>query len=124
MECRNHGGSGLRSDMKWGFTLALGLMAAMPCNALDGLASWFVPHHDIRDGKMTCASRLWPKNTVLRVTERHNGLSVVVVVDDWGPGRAPTANGVIIDLSPAAFEVLAGLELGHAEVTVEVVDKP
>ena len=74
--------------------------------------------------EMTCASRLWPKNTVLRVTERHNGLSVVVVVDDWGPGRAPTANGVIIDLSPAAFEVLAGLELGHAEVTVEVVDKP
>lgn len=37
-----------------------------------------------------------------------SGRSVVVTHNDFGPGKAPAARGVIIDLSPAAFDLLGG----------------
>ena len=66
--------------------------------------------------KFTCATRRWPCGTRLKVTEIHNGISVVVTVTDKNPkGR------FALDLSWAAFGVIAGHELGRAEVNVEVV---
>jgi len=66
--------------------------------------------------KLTCATRLWPKGTRLKVTEIHNGLCVIVtVVDRNPPGR------FAMDLSWAAFGKIDGHALGAAEVNVEVV---
>ena len=88
-----------------------------------GLASWFVPHKAVVHGHWTCASRTLPRGTVVLVTERHNGLSVVCEVADFGAGHKPTREGVIIDLAKDAFAKLDGLELGRADVTVEILTK-
>ena len=66
-----------------------------------------------------CASWSYPIGTMLRVTERHNGSSVIVKVVERGPGRKPLSEGVVVDLSKEAFGKLDGLELGHCEVTVK-----
>ena len=66
--------------------------------------------------QLTCATRVWPKGTRLKVTEIHNGLSVIVTVTDRNP-----AGRYALDLSWAAFGRIAGHSLGAAEVKVEVV---
>ena len=65
---------------------------------------------------LTCACRQWPLGTVLIITESHNGISVRVVVTD----RTSRAHKNRIDLSPAAFAKLDGLELGICKATVKV----
>ena len=75
-----------------------------------------------RGGVWTCASRTLPRGTKLRVTEIHNRLAVLVVVDDYGPNARLAAQGVTLDLCRDAFAVLAGHELGRAEVTVEIIN--
>ena len=102
---------------------------SLPCQAraLPGLASWEQFDEAGRRGAygiaydplaMTCAKRGWPTGTLLRVTERHNGLSVVVRVTDRNPAR-DYRRGVLVDLSAAAFAALAGRELGVAEVNIQ-----
>lgn len=66
--------------------------------------------------QFTCAARRWPFGARLKVTEIHNGRSVVVTVTDRNPpGR------FALDLSWAAFGVLDGHALGVAEVKVEAL---
>ena len=77
------------------------------------LASWY--HCAQPNG---CASWSYPIGTMLRVTERHNGSSVVVKVVERGPAKWLVREGVLLDLSEQAFKQLDGIELGHAEVTV------
>ena len=79
------------------------------------IASWY---HSPFAGD-TCASWDYPLGTRLRVTEVHNGLSVVVTVRERGPARWVVRKGVTIDLSAPAFEKLDGLAMGHAEVKVQ-----
>ena len=83
-----------------------------------GVATWFHPHRETANGYHVCASRTIPKGSLVRVTDIHNGSSVVVIVDDWGPAAWTKAE---IDLSPKAFEHLNGLELGKAKVKIEVL---
>ena len=65
---------------------------------------------------MTAAHRSLPMGTRVRVTNKRNGKSVVVRINDRGPyGRA------IIDLSQAAAAKLDMLEAGVVPVTIEVV---
>ena len=67
---------------------------------------------------MTCATRRWPLGTMLQVTDSHNGLSVIVRVTDVPAKRFGTTR---IDLSPKAFEVLNGLDLGTCPVNVRAL---
>ena len=69
---------------------------------------------------MTCATRKWSLGTILKVTDSHNGLSVIVRVTDRPAKRFGTTR---IDLSPKAFRVLNGLELGTCEVNVHALMK-
>lgn len=74
------------------------------------------------EGKLTCALRSRDWGGLYRVTNLANGRSVIVRHNDFGPGRKPTARGVIIDLSPKAFDALGGKRgetWGEIKVKVE-----
>ena len=76
-----------------------------------GLASWYGPgFHGRRTasgetfntGAFTAAHRYWPFGTRVRVTNRNNGRSVVVTIND----RGPYAAGRVIDLSHASAQAI------------------
>lgn len=70
------------------------------------------------ENALTCASRLYPLGTVLRVVNIKNGRSVrVVVTDRIGKRFARTR----IDLTRAAFARIADLDEGVVRVKVEEV---
>jgi rare lipoprotein A len=68
-------------------------------------------------GGMTAAHRTLPFGTMVRVTNRSSGRSVVVRIND----RGPFVRGRIIDLTPAAARAL-GFS-GLANVSVDVVGR-
>jgi rare lipoprotein A len=68
-------------------------------------------------GALTAAHRTLPFGTMVRVTNRSSGRSVVVRIND----RGPFVSGRIIDLTPAAARAL-GFS-GLANVDVDVVDR-
>jgi rare lipoprotein A len=69
----------------------------------------------------TAAHRTLPLNSLARVTNLHNGRSVVVRVTD----RGPVAESLLIDMSPRAAEELQMKHAGVVPVTVEqVVEVP
>ena len=67
-------------------------------------------------GSLTAAHRTLRFGTMVRVTNRHNGRSVVVRIND----RGPFVRGRVIDVSPAAAHLL-GFS-GLAAVSLAVVD--
>jgi rare lipoprotein A len=67
----------------------------------------------LNPGALTAAHRSFPFGSKVRVTNRGNGHSVVVTVND----RGPFVRGRIIDVTPAAARAL-GFS-GLAQVTVE-----
>lgn len=93
---------------------------------LRGRASWYGKYFQGRRTtsgerfdrfEYTCAHKTLPFGTRLRVTNPHNGQSVVVRVTDRGPFRRQR----IIDLSEIAARPLNLIELGSATVIAEVV---
>ena len=83
----------------------------------------------LRDNAMTCA--LWltniegrprrPSGRIVKIRNVRNGRIVHCAWTDNGPGRVPRSRGVVIDLTPAAFEALGGnLKDGRIEVEVEL----
>jgi rare lipoprotein A len=66
---------------------------------------------------LTAAHRSLPFGTMVRVTNRHNGRSVVVRIND----RGPFVRGRVIDLTPAGAHAL-GFD-GLAPVTLAVVGR-
>jgi rare lipoprotein A len=64
-------------------------------------------------GAMTAAHRTIPFGSRIRVTNRRNGRSVVVTVND----RGPFVRGRVVDMTPAAAHML-GFS-GLTQVTVE-----
>lgn len=66
----------------------------------------------------TAAHRSLPFNTKVRVTNRANGRSVVVRIND----RGPFVKGRIIDVSTAVAEELGFRKRGVAKVEIAVVD--
>ena len=62
---------------------------------------------------LTAAHRTLPFGTKVKVTNKHNGHSVVVTIND----RGPFVRGRVIDVTPAAARVL-GFS-GLAQVTVD-----
>ncbi len=66
--------------------------------------------------KMTAASNHFPIGTKLKVTNKENGKSVIVRVNDKGAMSKYT-----IDLSKAAFKRIADLKTGVIDVKVKVI---
>jgi rare lipoprotein A len=67
-----------------------------------------------RTGGMTAAHRTLPFGTLVRVTNRRSGRSIVVRINDRGPFVA----GRIIDLMPAAARAIGCSGLAPVSVTV------
>jgi rare lipoprotein A len=67
----------------------------------------------LNPGTLTAAHRTLPFGTKVRVTNKHNGRSVIVTIND----RGPFVRGRIIDLTPAGARVIGFT--GTVPVTVE-----
>ncbi len=92
----------------------------------NGIASWYGPNfhgkftsngerYNMYD--LTAAHKTLPMNTILRVTNRRNGKSVIVRIND----RGPFVNNRIIDLSKAAAIRIGMIATGTAPVRLEVI---
>ena len=67
-----------------------------------------------RPAALTAAHRSLPFGSKVRVTNRHNGRSVVVRIND----RGPFIRGRVIDVSPAAARVLGFSGLAPVDLTL------
>ncbi len=94
-----------------------------------GVASWYGhPYHgrhtsngEVYDmNKMTAAHLALPFDTWLQVTNRDNGRSTQVRVND----RGPFVKNRIIDLSRAAAEAIAMIGPGTARVRLKIIKAP
>lgn len=65
----------------------------------------------------TAANKTLPFNTRVRVTNKSNGKSVVVRIND----RGPFVTGRCLDLTPVAFSAIASLSSGVISVTYQVL---
>ena len=70
---------------------------------------------------MVAAHPSYPFGTLLRVTNVANGRSTNVRIVDRGPTPKLQADGILIDVSRRAAEVLAFVKEGHARVRLEVL---
>jgi len=77
-----------------------------------GVASWYA-----YTGTLAAANPWLPMGSYVRVTNKENGKSVIVKIND----RGPFGNGRIIDLDKVAFEKIAPLGQGTAEIKMEVI---
>lgn len=91
-----------------------------------GNASWYGPNFHGKltsNGEiynmhaMTAAHKTLPMNTIVRVTNRRNGLSTIVRIND----RGPFVSTRIIDLSNAAARKIKMIGRGTAPVTLEIL---
>ena len=86
-----------------------------------GSASWYALTSKTASGErmnpaaMTAAHRGLPFGAKVRVTNKKNGRSVVVRIND----RGPFAKGRIIDLSKAAAGKLGFINRGHTPVCIQ-----
>ena len=71
-----------------------------------------------RQSALTCASNVHKMGSILRVTNKENGKSVIVKVTDTGGFKSPR----IVDLSKSAFSKIASLSRGVVSVLVEVIE--
>ena len=106
--------------------IAAGLMvgaSTSPAAAQCGRASWYALTSKTASGErmnpsaLTAAHRTLPFGTRLRVTNRNNGRSVVVRIND----RGPFIKGRVIDLSKGAAGRLGFISSGHAAVCTDRV---
>ena len=96
-------------------------------NALEGYGTWYGSEQQggptasgerFDKRQLTAAHRSLPMGTRVRVTNKRNGKSVVVRINDRGPyGNASR----IIDVSEAAARELGMIEAGVVPVKVEVL---
>jgi uncharacterized protein YabE (DUF348 family) len=77
-----------------------------------GVASWYA-----YTGTLAAANPWLPMGSYVRVTNKDNGKSVIVKIND----RGPFGNGRIIDLDKVAFEKIAPLGQGTANIKMEVI---
>jgi rare lipoprotein A len=91
-----------------------------------GNASWYGPdfHGKLTSNgeiynmyDMTAAHKTLPMNTIVKVTNKRNGLSTIVRIND----RGPFIDTRIIDLSNTAAKKIDMLAAGTAPVTVEII---
>lgn len=107
-------------------TIAAGLMVGASATSATaaagqcGRASWYALHSKTASGErmnplaMTAAHRTLPFGTKLRVTNQHNGRSVIVRIND----RGPFIRGRMLDLSKGAAGQLGFVSSGQTAVCV------
>ena len=92
--------------------------AEASANSNCGSASWYALYSRTASGemmnpaKLTAAHKSLPFGTKLQVTNRNNGKSVVVRIND----RGPFIKGRIVDLSKAAASQIGMIRSGHAPI--------
>ena len=97
---------------------ALLVGSILPASAQCGRASWYALHSRTANGErmnpdaLTAAHRSLPFGTKVKVTNKRNGKSVVVRIND----RGPFVHGRVIDLSKAAAKRLGFVAAGHTAV--------
>ncbi|MDP3896837.1 MAG: septal ring lytic transglycosylase RlpA family protein [Mesorhizobium sp.] len=97
---------------------AVGLLSAEAAFAQCGGASWYALHSRTASGEtmnpnaMTAAHRSLPFGTRVKVTNKRNGKSVVVRIND----RGPFIKGRVIDVSKAAARALGFVGAGHTSI--------
>ncbi len=107
--------------------------------AAEGLATYYTEESCKREGTsgvwtangerfdenaLTCAMRSRAWGSKFKVTNLANGKSIIVRLNDFGPGKKPTARGVIIDLTPAGMKALGAWDkrkAGEIKVRVEAI---
>lgn len=106
--------------------VATGMICAfttLDASAQCGRASWYALTSKTASGErmnaslLTAAHRSLPFGTKVRVTNRNNGKSVVVRINDRGPFKA----GRVIDLSERAAEEIGMTGVGVTPVKLEVL---
>ena len=102
------------------------LVPATAAFAQTGSASWYALDGNrtasgerMNSALMTAAHRTLPMGSKIKVTNLHNGKSVVVRIND----RGPFAKGRILDVSKGAAKQLGFLGRGHAKVTIAKLGK-
>lgn len=101
------------------FALSMPVMAASGC----GGASWYSAGSRTASGErmnstyMTAAHRSLRFGTKVKVTNRRNGKSVVVRIND----RGPFVRGRVLDVSRAAARNLGMISSGTAKVCYQIV---
>jgi rare lipoprotein A len=94
-------------------------------SSYSGKASYYWEPQQLASGgrfnpnALTAAHKTLPFGTKVRVTNRNNGQSVVVTIND----RGPYVGGRIIDLSRAAAQSISMTGAGVAPVTVTVLSR-
>lgn len=97
-----------------------------PKRTAKGQASWYGNEYQGRptasgepfdQNALTAAHRKYPFGTIVKVTNRRNGQSVTVRIND----RGPTKKKRIIDVSRAAARELGMIEAGVVPVKLHVV---
>jgi rare lipoprotein A len=97
-----------------------------PAKAISGPASWYGDKfHGRRTAngerydmhKLTAAHKTLPFGTKVRVTNRENGKSVVVRIND----RGPFVGQRVIDLSRGAAAAVGMIQRGVAPVSIEII---
>lgn len=106
-----------------GLLVVLLMASAVEAGAAEGIATFYTVKSCQREGTsgvytangerynegaLTCALRRRDWGGRYRVTNTANGRSVIVRHNDFGPGKGPTKRGVVVDLTPAAFDALGG----------------
>jgi rare lipoprotein A len=69
----------------------------------------------LNEKALTAAHRSLPCGSRVRVTNRRNGKSVVVTIND----RGPFVRGRVVDLSPAAARAIGADDLAHVSLAKE-----
>lgn len=101
-------------------------------NSRHGKASWYsqrspgirrrTANNEIfNDQAMTCAMWNVPFGQRIKVTNKDNGKSVIVRVNDRGPHKRYVRKGRIIDLSRGAFRKIASLKKGLVYIELELL---
>jgi len=111
--------------MQWIIIEIAALIAAFvsSVNAEEGVASRYGRESGrqvacggaLDDNALTAAHRSLPCGSRVRVTNRRNGKSVVVTIND----RGPFAHGRVVDLTPAAARAIDASSLTHVSIARE-----
>lgn len=105
------------------------LIRSQEQNSEFGRATYYGGHFDGRSTASgetyssnlpTAAHKTLPFDTIVRVTNLHNGKQVDVRIND----RGPYVDGTIIDLSTTAFAEIASLSTGVVQSEVEIISQP
>jgi rare lipoprotein A len=105
---------------------AFALLGSAQANAAPGCghASWYALTSKTASGermnpaKLTAAHRSLPFGTKVLVTNKRNGKSVIVRIND----RGPFIRGRVIDVSKAAAANIGMVSSGTAQVCFQIVD--